>query len=183
MNAPPPLLIDGALAIVVLFAALCDLSNRRIPNWLTLSGVGLGFGIQAVLGGWSGVWTSAAGMGLALAVYVPLFALRALGAGDVKLMAAIGAIAGPFPWFVIFVATCLIGGAIALAVVIWKRRLLETLFNTLLLARALLQGRNPAAAAPHMDFRSPAAVALPHGLPIALAAFVAIALGRLHVFG
>jgi len=120
-------------------------------------------------------------MGLALAVYVPLFAIRALGAGDVKLMAAVGAIAGPFPWFCIFVATCLVGGLLALVVVISKRRLTQTLLNTLQIARALLKVRNPASQEPEMDFRDPRAVTLPHGVSIAVAACLAIALGQLHV--
>lgn len=181
VTAAHALVTDGVLAIVVLFAALSDLTTRRIPNWLTVSGVVSGFAIHAWSSGWNGVWTSAAGMGLALAVYVPLFAIRALGAGDVKLMAAVGAIAGPFLWFCIFVATCLVGGLLALAVVIAKRRLIQTLFNTFQIAQALLKGRNPASQEPQMDFRDPHAITLPHGLSIALAAWLAIAMGQLHV--
>jgi prepilin peptidase CpaA len=175
------LLFNGWLAIVVLFAAVYDLTTRRIPNWLTVSGVVVGFAAHSWLSGWNGVWTSAAGMGLALVVYVPLFAIRALGAGDVKLMAAVGAIAGPFPWFCIFVATCLVGGLLALIVVISKRRLTQTLLNTLQIAQALLKVRNPASQEPEMDFRDPRAVTLPHGVSIAVAACLAIALGQLHL--
>jgi prepilin peptidase CpaA len=174
-------LFNGWLAIVVLFAAVYDLTTRRIPNWLTVSGVVVGFAAHGWLSGWNGVWTSTAGMGLALVVYVPLFAIRALGAGDVKLMAAVGAIAGPFPWFCIFVATCLVGGLLALVVVISKRRLTQTLLNTLQISQALLKGRNPASQEPEMDFRDPRAVTLPHGVSIAVAACLAIALGQLHV--
>jgi prepilin peptidase CpaA len=181
MTGTHALLSDGVLAIVVLFAALCDLTTRRIPNWLTLSGVLAGFAMHACSSGWNGAWTSAAGMGLALLVYVPLFAIRALGAGDVKLMAAVGSIAGPFPWFCIFVATCLMGGLLALAVVIWKRRLIQTLFNTFQIAQTLLKGGNPASQQPEMDFRNPRAITLPHGLSIALAAWLSIALGQLRV--
>jgi prepilin peptidase CpaA len=175
------LLSDGTLVIVVLFAAVCDVTTRRIPNWLTVCGVLVGFLINGWSDGWVGIGASAAGMGLALLVYLPLFVVRALGAGDVKLMAAVGAITGPLPWFCIFVVTCLVGGLLAVAVVLSKRRLSETFFNTLRIAQALLKGRNPASQEPEMDFRSPAAVTLPHGLSIALAALVTIALGRLQV--
>jgi prepilin peptidase CpaA len=181
MTGTHALLSDGSLAIVVLFAAFCDLTTRRIPNWLTVSGILVGFAIHAWSSGWSGACASAAGMGLALLIYVPLFAIRALGAGDVKLMAAVGAIAGPLPWLYIFVVTCLVGGLLALAVVISKRRLTQTLLNTLQIAQALLKGRNPARQEPEMDFRNPHAVTLPHGLSIALAAWLAIALEQLHV--
>ena len=181
MTGTHALLFDGALAIVVLFAAICDLRTRRIPNWLTVSGVLVGLAINVWSSGWSGTLASSAGMGLAMLVYLPLFAIRALGAGDVKLMAAVGAIAGPFPWFCIFVATCLVGGLLALALVISKRRLVQTLFNTLRIAQALLKGRNPANQEPEMDFRNPCAVTLPHGLSIALAALLTIALGHMHL--
>lgn len=181
MTGVHTLLTDGALAIIVLFAALCDLSSRRIPNWLTISGIVVGFGIHVSLAGAGGIWVSAAGMALALLVYLPLFALHALGAGDVKLMAAVGAITGPLPWLVIFVVTCLVGGLLALIVIISKRRLLVTLWNTAQIAQSLLHGKSPAAREPALDFRSPGAVTLPHGVAIAVAALVTIALGRLEV--
>ena len=181
MTGVHSLLIDGTLAIIVLFAALCDLASRRIPNWLTVSGVVVGFGIHISLAGAHGIWVSAAGMALALLVYFPLFALNALGAGDVKLMAAIGAITGPLPWFVIFVATCLVGGLLALIVVMSKRRLLVTLWNTVEIAQSLLRGKSPAARRPVLDFRSPGAITLPHGVSIAIAALLTIALGRLEI--
>src|SRR5206468_6742745 len=105
--------IRVCLALLVLVAAVYDLRFRRIPNWLNLSGIILGFGLNAFLFQWSGTAKAGEGMLLAVAVYLPLYVLRGMGAGDVKLMAAVGALVGPGNWFEIFIATALLGGAAA----------------------------------------------------------------------
>jgi len=76
------------LAALVIAAAVFDLRTRRIPNWLCTAGPLWGVACQIVRFQCSG----ARGTGLALLIYVPLFALRAVGGGDVKLMAAVGSI-------------------------------------------------------------------------------------------
>ena len=58
------------------------------------------------------------GTGLALLVYIPLFALRAVGGGDVKLMAAVGSMAGPKAWIAIFLITAIAGGVIAMVLIV-----------------------------------------------------------------
>src|SRR5580692_4136504 len=83
------------LGMLTLVAAVFDIRYRRIPNWLVLSGMvaGLAWGLYS--SGWSGLGHAAAGLGLGFAMYFPLYLLRARGAGDVKLLAAVGAISGP----------------------------------------------------------------------------------------
>ena len=72
-----------------------DVRYRRIPNWLTAIGVLLGLGLNTFLyQGWPGLRFSLMGLGLAFGIYFGLYAVRAMGAGDVKLMAAIGALVG-----------------------------------------------------------------------------------------
>src|SRR6266852_97820 len=76
-------------------AAIMDVRTRRIPNWLTGSLV-LGCLVFNVWrGGMVGVATAVAGAALGLAILLPFYALRAIGAGDVKLLAGLGAILGP----------------------------------------------------------------------------------------
>src|SRR5690242_7456703 len=111
------------LIAIVLVAAIYDLRFRRIPNWLNLSGVILGVSVNTVLFGRSGLMLAFLGISFSLLIYVPLYLIRGMGAGDVKLMAAVGAIAGPWNWFAIFVATALLGGVAALVFVGFKRRL------------------------------------------------------------
>ena len=71
-------------------AAVFDLRTRRIPNWLCAAGFIAGFACQIALFRWTGARDAALGAGIALLIYIPLFALRAVGGGDVKLMAAVG---------------------------------------------------------------------------------------------
>src|SRR4051812_28866469 len=103
----PPTLNGTAqilLGILVLVAAGYDIRYRRIPNWLVLAGIVTGFAWN-VSSGWSGLGHAAAGFGLGFALYFPLYLLRARGAGDVKLLAAVGAIVGPANCLWVFLLT------------------------------------------------------------------------------
>ena len=88
---------------VVLGAAVYDVRYRRIPNWISVAGVLLGFALNSFLWGWPGFRQSLIGFAIAFCAYLTMYALRAMGAGDVKLMAAVGAIAGGPDWFGIFI--------------------------------------------------------------------------------
>ena len=100
-------------------AAVYDVRYRRIPNWLTVGGVLLGLALNAFLyQGWPGLRFSLPGFGLGFGVYFLLYVLRAMGAGDVKLMAAVGAVVGWQNWFGIFVITAIIGGLMAMILVV-----------------------------------------------------------------
>src|ERR1700722_9024389 len=85
------------------FAGWIDGRTRRIPNWLTVPGFVVGVAIHMWFGGWRGGLLALEGAGLGLLVLLPLVFLRALGAGDWKLMGALGAFLGPMMlWFVLF---------------------------------------------------------------------------------
>jgi prepilin peptidase CpaA len=167
------------LAVVVLAAAAYDLKVRKIPNWLNLSGLILGVGLNCFLLHSAGLRLALLGLVVALLVYFPLFIVRGMGAGDVKLMAAIGAIAGPRNWFLIFLATSLLGGVAALVLVVYKKRLFLTLSNLSVITGELLRFRQPFQNDATLDVRHDRALGLPHGVMIALGAiaFLAFALG------
>lgn len=178
----PPIILQIVLALVAFVAAVYDYRFRRIPNWLTLSGVLLGIGLNSFLNvtglhWYSGYdWRSAlAGMGLAFAVYFPLYLLRGMGAGDVKLMAAIGAIVGPSNWFGIFVLSNILGGLIAVVLLLLKGRARRTLSNVGYMLNELVHLRPPYARREELDLKSPKAVTMPHGLAIAIGSFVFLA--------
>jgi prepilin peptidase CpaA len=170
----PPLAIRILLLILAGTAAAFDLKTRRIPNWLTVAGAAAGLLVNAWLFGWAGLWDAAAGLGLALLVYVPLVWLRGMGAGDAKLMAAIGALAGPANWLAVFALSGLLGGVMGLALALWKRRLRNTLASTAELAGELARLRKPHERKPEWDVHQTAGLRLPYGLVIAsgVAAFL-----------
>jgi prepilin peptidase CpaA len=165
-------LLQIVLLAVVSAAAAYDLKLRKIPNWLNLSGVILGIGLNCLLWHGPGLLTALLGLGLALLVYFPLFLARGMGAGDVKLMAAIGSIAGPRNWLIIFIATALLGGVAAIILVLRKRRFFSTFSNLGVIISELSAGRMPFKKDANLDFRAKQAMGLPHGAVIALGSIV-----------
>ena len=127
------MLSSGAFVVLaagVTAATVIDLRTRRIPNALTASMTGIGIALAAT--GVSGVPVAGAFLGFAigLALMLPGYAFGATGAGDVKLMAAVGAIVGPGLVVVAFLCTVLAGGVLAVVVAIRRRRLSATIAAT-----------------------------------------------------
>lgn len=118
------------LVIGVLIATVVDLRTRRVPNVLTglMALVGLGLAATGVSG--VSLGTAALGLMLGLALMLPGHVIGATGAGDVKLMAAVGAIVGPSLAFKAFLFTALAGGVLAVVVAMWRRRLSATVVGT-----------------------------------------------------
>src|SRR5688572_30840223 len=92
-----------ALGIAVI-AVIWDLSTRRIPNVLTFGAALAGFLLHAYAAGWSGLGLAVAGWAVGVAFFFPIFALGGMGAGDVKLLGALGAWLGPVAviWVALF---------------------------------------------------------------------------------
>src|ERR1700722_11609734 len=111
MLGQPNLLGAGQilLGILVAIAAVFDIRSRRIPNWLVLAGIIVGLAWNVYSSGWSGLLRASEGLGLGFVLYFPLYLIRARGAGDVKLLAAVGAIAGPVNGFWIVLHTAVLG--------------------------------------------------------------------------
>jgi prepilin peptidase CpaA len=165
-----PIVIRAVLALLVIPAAAFDFQSRRVPNWLTLPALLLGIGLNVFLFHIAGLWISLEGLGLACLVYLPLYLLRGMGAGDVKLMAAVGAIVGPANWFGIFLLTSLLGGAFALVLIAAKGRFRQTIGNIWLVLRSLGTGHAPSTDHPQLDVQSTQALRLPHAAVIACGA-------------
>jgi prepilin peptidase CpaA len=150
---------------VVVLAAVWDARFRRIPNWISGFGVVLGIGLNAVLG--RGFGLACEGLLLALGVYLILYLLRATGAGDVKLMGAVGALAGWQDWVGIFCISAILGGVAAVLAAALRGRTRHTLANAGAIVAALSRGRAPYRVREELDVRSPRALRLPHGVIIA----------------
>jgi prepilin peptidase CpaA len=164
------------LTILLVAAAIFDIRYRRIPNWLTLGGVLAGILLNWFIGPpEGGVLYSLAGLGGAFAVYLVLYLLRAMGAGDVKLMAAIGAIVGLERWFGIFFITAIVGGLMALLLVLIRGRAKKTFWNVGFILNEMRFGRAAYVTREELDVRSEKALGLPHGAVIAVGTIFYIA--------
>jgi prepilin peptidase CpaA len=166
------------LGILAGVAALFDIRFRRIPNWLVLSGIVLGLGWNLSSSGLSGLLRSAEGLGLGFALYFPLYLIRARGAGDVKLLAAAGAITGPGNIFLICVLTAILGGIIALIVLVIAGRLRKTFFNVGWMLQDLTHLRAPYKSSEELDVTTSKGMRLPHGAMIAVGVIAFIFLAK-----
>jgi prepilin peptidase CpaA len=153
-------------ALVAALAGFSDWRSRRIPNWLTVSGALLGLALNAGSAGLPGAERSLLGAGLGLAVLLPFVLVRSLGAGDWKLVGAIGAFLGPRQLIAVLFVTILVAGAMALVLIIWKKRVLETLRNSGRLLMALLHFHPPG---PEISLDNPDALKVPFGVAAAIA--------------
>lgn len=165
----PPWSVQTILLTLVLAAALYDVRYRRIPNWLTAGGVLVGIAINTFLyQGWPGLRLSLVGLAAGFGVYFALFAVRAMGAGDVKLMAGVGAMVGVQDWFGIFLLTAMIGGLMALVLVIAKKRTIQTFWNVGFILNEMKSGRPAYLKKEELDVKNPKSLGLPHGAVIAV---------------
>ncbi|HXA48797.1 MAG TPA: A24 family peptidase [Candidatus Acidoferrum sp.] len=177
MFSPIPRGAQIVLLTLVLCAALFDARYRRIPNWLTVSGVVTGVALNSFLySGPAGFFFALKGLGLGFGVYFALHLLHAMGAGDVKLMAAVGSITGASDWFGIFMITAVVGGFLSIVVSIAKRRLGKTLFNVGFILSEMRSLRPAYLKNEELDVKSDKALRLPHGVVIAVGTLIFLAL-------
>ena len=133
-------LVTAIVAVGMGAAAVIDLRTRRIPNILTATMAAVGIGLAAAGFGRIGLGAALLGCALGLAFMLPGHIFGATGAGDVKLLAAAGALLGPKDTIFAFLYTAIAGGVIALVVALVRRRLNQTLVS----ASALASGREDA---------------------------------------
>ena len=128
------------LAVALVIAVVIDVRTRRIPNWLTgaLAAAGLGMSF-----GGGGLTPAQAALGLlaGLLLMMPAHLIGATGAGDVKLMAAVGAVVGPGLTLRAFVFTAIVGGVLAVAVAARRGRLSATVYGTTQLVTSPVSSR------------------------------------------
>jgi prepilin peptidase CpaA len=151
-------------------ATFTDLRSRRIPNWLVLPFLLAGFAVSVGHDGWHGAAQSAAGFGLGVLTFGVLFFMGGMGAGDVKLWAAIGAWVGPSQLMVALVVTGLAGGLMAVA---WAayRGFLGNLFTG---SADLIMGVKERGLRPHeqLVLSNPLARKMPYAPAIAIGTLV-----------
>ncbi|MGA2744701.1 MAG: prepilin peptidase [Candidatus Sulfotelmatobacter sp.] len=159
-----PIILAGAV-LLSLAAGWTDLRSRRIPNWLTVPGLLTGVAANTVLGGWSGLKTSLLGALVGLALLLPFVLLRSLGAGDWKLAGALGAFTGPAALVDLLLGSVLVAGVMAVALVIYKRRTLQTIRNIGHILVSLATFRLPGS---QVSLDNPESLKVPYGVALAL---------------
>ena len=184
------LLALAPMLVLLLLAAKQDVNSHRISNKLVLVGVfiglvlngllpeGLGFNSQVP--GALGWLAALKGLAVAMAVFLPLYLLRAMGAGDVKLMGMVGAFIGPNDVLGAVLATLVAGGVMALLVTMWSKQLGAMLQNIKLIfygsAVKLSIGK-----APLMNDLPVSVGKLPYALAITLGTFTYLIWQRLYL--
>jgi prepilin peptidase CpaA len=116
--------------------AAIDLRSRRVPNWLTLGIAVAGLTLAATRLSGLGFGTALAGLALGLVVMLPGHVIGATGAGDVKLLAALGTMLGPKAVVLAFVYAAIAGGVLAVLVAMQRRTLDVTVARTAMLVRS-----------------------------------------------
>jgi prepilin peptidase CpaA len=161
-----------AVASLVLSASVCDLWSRRVPNALTLGAAAVAIAMHGVMGGWSGVLLAASGCAVGLVLFFPLFALGGMGAGDVKLLAAIGAWLGPTGALWTGLYGAIAGGIMALVVALARGYASTAVRNVGALLRSWsVLGVQPVEG---LTLANEASVRLPYALPLAAGALVTL---------
>jgi prepilin peptidase CpaA len=160
-----------ALVIAAVGAAM-DVRSRRIPNWFTGGGMLAGLVFQTSLAGWRGFEASLTGALVGGGVLFLVFLVRGMGAGDVKLMATVGAWVGIRHAAVLVFATAIAGGIMAVGYATYYKQVARTARNLRELIRFHLAGG--AQAHPDFHLQGSSSIRLPYG--------VAIAAGALYSF-
>ena len=127
------------LLLLVSLSAAFDAKERRIPNKITLTGILLGLVFNLIMGGWTGLLNSFFGMLAGIAIFFIPFVFGGMGAGDVKLMGAIGALMGWRFSVETGIYSALVGGMMVLVYLVYTRKMREILSGMLL---ALVQFLN-----------------------------------------
>jgi prepilin peptidase CpaA len=155
---------ESVAVAVALVASAFDVRTRRIPNVLTFGAAAAALVASAATAGLSGVATSAAGWLLTLAIWLPIYALGGMGAGDVKLMAAIGAWLGPTAGLFAALYAGVAGAVIAVGVAVAQRCVRQTYDNVfLLVTHWRVTGFSPHA---QLTLDSSTSPKLPYAVPI-----------------
>ena len=132
----------AALVCLIGLSLRYDFTCRRIPNWLTGACLFAGLAFSFLASNVTGLGSSLLGAMAGLVVMLPLYVVRAMGAGDVKLMAAVGAFLGPMPTLGAALLTFAAGGLLSVIVALWSRSLTRVLNNLRLMGMIALTARS-----------------------------------------
>jgi prepilin peptidase CpaA len=159
------LMFLGGSLLCAGIGSVTDVRERRIPNYVTGPAIVAGLLLHAISGGWRGLGDSALAGAIAGGIFLIFFLAGGMGAGDVKLMTAVGCFSGLSALPVVVISTAIAGALFALAIGIHNRRLGETLRNVVDLLDH--HGRHGLEPHPELRLSNARTLRLPFALPIA----------------
>jgi prepilin peptidase CpaA len=165
MLMKPEVVYAVAALLCALTGAAFDIKSRRVPNFITGPGILLGLVLHLSLGGWKQLGLAAAAGLICGVVFLIFHLVGGMGAGDVKLITAVGCIAGLSQAGYLLLLTSLAGGVLAIILALYRRRLKETLTNLgALILHFRLEGYQPH---PELNVSNSQTLRLPYAVAIA----------------
>ena len=156
------------VSVILILAAWIDGKELWVPNWITFPMLLSGLIYSSWVGGWGGLGGGLLGMCMGLACLLPLYAVGGMGAGDVKLMAGMGAWLGCRITLEAFVVSVLVGAVMAVAMVLWRGTWKRHYENLLAIFSEWIVIRNPRELSRIAEERKPTMALLPYGIPICI---------------
>ena len=149
-------------------AAVIDGVKLKVPNWITFPMILGGWAFGAATLGWEGLGYSLLGTAVGLGLLLPAYSVGGMGAGDVKLLAGVGAWVGSTNTFFAFCVTAIVGGAIAVAMVLYRRGWQKHQEQFWVIVNEFTSIRDPEQLSAIAAERKSRMMLLPYGIPIAL---------------
>ena len=156
------------VTITLIVAAVIDGFQLRVPNWLTYPLVFGGWIYSTIAFGWEGLVWSLLGTLVGLALLLPSYAIGGMGAGDVKLLAGVGAWIHATHTFYAFCLTAVVGGIIAIGMVLWRRSWRKHWAQFQVIFWEIVVIRDPNELSSIAAKRKSSMLLLPYGIPITL---------------
>jgi prepilin peptidase CpaA len=159
---------EWLVTVTLIVAALIDGYKLKVPNWLTFPMIISGWVFSTISFGWEGLAWSLVGTVVGLALLLPLYAVGGMGAGDVKLLAGVGAWVGGTITLYAFCVSAIVGGVIAVAMVVFGRSWRKHYYQMLSIWNEMLTIRDPEKLSEIAAERKSSMLLLPYGIPIAI---------------
>ena len=156
------------VAVILIVSAWIDGKELRVPNWITFPMVLSGLIYSTYMAGWIGMGDGLWGMTVGLLTLLPLYAVGGMGAGDVKLMAGIGAWLGATVTWYAFCVSVIVGAIMAVIMVLYRRSWEKHYNNFLMIVFEFFVVRKPSELYKIAAERKPQMLLLPYGIPICI---------------
>lgn len=158
------------VAVTLVVAAVIDGLYLKVPNWLTIPMILSGLVFSFTVSGWNGLGWSLLGTVVGLVLLLIVYSIGGMGAGDVKLLAGIGAWMHVEHTFWIFIATTIVGGVMALAMIAVSGRWKKHFGQMQMITKEIVDVRDPETLFAIAKERKPRMMLLPYGVPMTIAA-------------